>query len=86
MGIRAGVWRSHAAAITDPAFVAFFDLRRLTDSPITDAYGLIKGMHQATFLETLVETFHLLSQSPDSSLLRTFTLSVQFACKVEGFH
>eukprot|EP00959_Pyramimonas_sp_CCMP1952_P049548 1035054-Pyramimonas_sp.AAC.1 len=55
-------------------------LERMRDQRnIVAAVTRFFAVHQATFLETLVETFHLLSQSPDSSLMRTFTLSVQYA-------
>ena len=55
-------------------------LERLRDQRnILAAVTRFFAVHQATFVETLAETFHLLSQSSDSSLLRTFTLSVQFA-------
>eukprot|EP00959_Pyramimonas_sp_CCMP1952_P308343 6453192-Pyramimonas_sp.AAC.1 len=37
------------------------------------------AVQQAALLETLAETFYLLSQSADGSLLRTFTLYVQYA-------
>ena len=55
-------------------------LERLRDQRnILAAVTRFFAVHQATFVETLAETFHLLSLSSDSSFLRTFTLSVQFA-------
>eukprot|EP00959_Pyramimonas_sp_CCMP1952_P218563 4571147-Pyramimonas_sp.AAC.1 len=55
-------------------------LERMRDQRnVVAAVTRFLAVHQAAFLETLVETFHLLSQSPDSSLMRTFTLSVQYA-------
>eukprot|EP00959_Pyramimonas_sp_CCMP1952_P308342 6453191-Pyramimonas_sp.AAC.1 len=37
------------------------------------------AVQHGALLETLAETFFLLSQSVDGSLLRTFTLSVNYA-------